>query len=632
MLALFRSHLNSWVARLFFMMLIGTFVLWGVGDVIRNMAGDDGSVATVGGQKIQLPDVQQAYRRQLAQVTRMFGGKIEPTPQMRRGIAAQALEQLITQAALNLAVANMGLGVSDAALRQAVYDIPGFHGQDGQFDRAQFDAVMRNNGMTEARFMALVREELMQRQLVEAARAGVASPDILSKQIYAFQQEKRVADAADLAFAVAAPPEAPSEIALARWYENHKSLYSTPEYRRIKAVVLSPETVTREMQVSDDELKGAYEQHRAEYSRPEKRSLAVFLLSDEAKARELAAKWAAGSDIAALTTDAGAPPVELNDATRIEIPAPELAEAAFAATAGTVPPPVHSALGWHVLKVTAITPGVDQPLDEVRDALRARVLADKAADLIYDRAGKLEDLLTGGAALDDLPGDFGLAAVTGTLDAQGNTPEGAPAPIPGAPELRTALIQAAFQMKKGDPAHLTEAPRQASGGQAYFAVVVEDVTPPAVKPMAEVADAVRADWTRDAVRHEQETQAARILAEIKAGKPLAEAAAGLEVRHLPPVLRATGATDVPAQLVDPLFNLAVGEPTMIETPDGFVVAVLTSVEDSNPDADAIGFGQIRDGLTKALGDDVQGILIAALRARANPKVNAAALDSIAQAE
>ena len=39
---------------------------------------------------------------------------------------------------------------------------------------------------------------------------------------------------------------------------------------------------------------------------------------------------------------------------------------------------------------------------------------------------------------------IGLAAVTGTLDAGGNTPSGEPAPIPGSPALRDAVIKAAF--------------------------------------------------------------------------------------------------------------------------------------------------------------------------------------------
>ena len=65
-------------------------------------------------------------------------------------------------------------------------------------------------------------------------------------------------------------------------------------------------------------------------------------------------------------------------------------------------------------------------MDEI-DMLRASVLADKSADLIYDRAGKVQDALAGGTTLDDLPGDLGVAAVTGTLDAQGNTADGKPA-------------------------------------------------------------------------------------------------------------------------------------------------------------------------------------------------------------
>lgn len=632
MLALFRRHLNSWVARAFFLLLIGTFVLWGVGDVFRNMGGDDGSIANIGGTKIPLDQAQDAYRRQLAQLTRMFGGKIDPTPQMKRGVAAQAVEQLVTQASMNNAVTALGLGTSDDALRQAVYDIPNFQGPNGQFDRARFDEIIRNNGMTEPRFMALVRQDVMQRELTGAARAGIAAPNVLTRAVYAFQNEKRVADAVSLPFAASPPPEAPSELALTRWYENHKTLYSTPEYRRIKAVVLAPDTVIRDLQVTEDELKAAYTARIADFKKPEKRSLQVFLLQDEAKAKDIQQKWAAGADPATLADEAGGPPVALEDATAAEIPAPELAAAAFAATPDTVPPPVHSALGWHVLKVTKVTPGTDLSFEAAHDQLRTQVLADKAADLIYDRAGKLQDLLTGGTPLDEMPTDLGLAAITGTLDDHGNTPEGTAAPIPGPPSLATTLAQTAFQMKKGDPARFVEAPAEANGAQSYFAVEVDDVTPPAAKPMADVMDAVRADFTRDAVRHEAETRAADILAAVKSGKSLADAAPGLAVTRLPGTGRSTGAPGVPTQLVEPMFGLAVGEPTMVETPEGFTVAVLAQIDDPNPDTDAIGFGQVREQLTKSLGDDVQATLITALRARANPKVNAAAIDQIVAAE
>jgi len=231
MLVSVRRHLNSWVARLFFFLLIAMFVTWGVGDVIRNIGIDDTSVATVAGHKIDQQEAQAAYQRQLQQVTRMLGGKSEPTADMRRAIAADAVSQLITQVALNLAVADMGIAVPEDALRQAVYDMPAFHDTKGQFDRAQLQAVLNNNNLTEARFLDLIRAQLGQQQLMEAARAGAASPDTLTKAVYAYQHQKRVADAVDLPFSAAPAPAAATQEQLTRWYENHKDLYSTPESR-----------------------------------------------------------------------------------------------------------------------------------------------------------------------------------------------------------------------------------------------------------------------------------------------------------------------------------------------------------------------------------------------------------------
>jgi peptidyl-prolyl cis-trans isomerase D len=635
MLVTFRRALNTWPARLLFMFLVVLFVAWGVGgDVLRLITGgmSQSDVATVGGRSIDVPELQDLYRRQLAQVSRMFGGRTEPTPEIKRGVAAQALQRLITQTALSQTAEALGLAVPEEVLRQTTFQVPAFRGANGQFDKTTFEQVLRNNNLTEQRFLSLLRTDILQRQMLETLRAGAASPDVLTRQIYAFQQEKRVAEAVDLPFAAAAAPAAPTEAQLTRWYENHKDQYSTPELRRIKAVILAPETVANEVQVTEEDLRGAYEQARDRYNLPEKRSAEVVLLADEAKAAALAAQWRAGADWAAIQDaagKAGGTPVDLTDSTREQIPSPELADAVFAAAADVVGPPVKTALGWYAVKVTKVTPGTTKTLDEVRNELRPRVLADKAADLIYDHANKVGDLLAGSVPLDNMPSDLGLVGVTGTLDAQGNTAAGQPAPIPGSDQLRAALIQTAFQIKQGEPARLSQVPAEGSP-QAFFAVVVEDITPPAPRPFAEVADRVRADWTHDAIRHAQEEKAAAILAAVKGGKSLAEAAAGLAVRRLPPVGRAAPVEGVPAQLVTPLFALKQGEPTMAETADGFVIAVLAEVQAPDPAADPIGFGQVRDQLVRSIANDIETVFATAVRDRANPHVNRQALESLTQ--
>ena len=70
----------------------------------------------------------------------------------------------------------LGIVVPDQAVRQAVFAMPAFRGPNGQFDQQRFQAVLRNNGLTEARFLDMMRADLAQRQLLERGqrRRGAA--------------------------------------------------------------------------------------------------------------------------------------------------------------------------------------------------------------------------------------------------------------------------------------------------------------------------------------------------------------------------------------------------------------------------------------------------------------------------
>ncbi len=629
MLALFRRFLSTWAAKAFFIVLIASFALWGVADVARNL-GQDSALATIGDRKIEVPEFQEAFRRQLAQVSRMLGGRTEPTPAIRKAVAEQVLDRMVVQSSIAAEVRRMGLAVPDEALRRAVFDIPAFRGPSGSFDRNAFDAVLRANNLTEPRFLELMRADLGQRQLMEAVQVGVTPPEVLVSQVFAFQRETRVAEMVELPFTAAPDPPAPSEDDLKRAYENNPAAYSAPEFRRIKAVILSPETVARDIDISDDELRGYYNQHKAEYVSPEKRSVEVLAAGDEAVAGKLAASWVAGADWAAMqkaAADAGASSVTLDDATRPEFPSPELAEAVFKAPPETVTGPLKSAFGWQVLRVTKVSPGTERTLEQVAGEVRLKAARDRATDLVYARANKLEDALSASTSLEDLPGDLGLAAVSGTLDARGNTAEGEPAPLPGSPSLRQALVTAAFALNKGDPARLTEGP-----DQSYFAVAVEDTAAPALKPFAEVEGRVREDVLRDARRRAQEEAAAKLLAAVKAGGSLDDAAtvAGLRLQRTPPVSRSSPTEGVPLQLVGPLFALKKGDATMVETPEGFLVAALAEVIVPDAAADPAGAAQMRTALTQALSQDVEITYASALRNRLQPRVNRTLLDSLTQ--
>jgi len=636
MLASFRRFTDTIFAKIFFGILVAAFAFWGVGDWVRNST-DDRAVAVVGSVRITPDKLDGIYRSQLQQALHAMGTTVESTPEIRRAVAGQALDRLIISTALDSKSEALGLAVPDESLRQAVFNIPSFRGANGQFDRNTFMQLLSNNNYTEKRFLDEMRDDMLVRELVLPLRANAVVPDTMAIAFYRLQNEQRAALAIDVPFARAAPPQAPTDEQLQRFYENNSTRYVTQETRRVRAVVLSPETLAGEVKVSDDEIKAAYESRHAEFSQPEKRSVQVLLTQSEDAAKTLAAQWQTGLDwtqMQAIAQKAGAGPVELDDATQVEFPAPELGRAVFATPAGTVAPPLKSILGWYVLKVVNVSGGNTRSLADVTPELRATLAKEKAVDLLYVRANKVEDALAGGTTLENLSPDFGLAAVEGTLDAAGNTPEGKPAPIPGPDELRPALVQAIFQGKKGDTASLVQAPNAKDGTQSFYAFEIEDITPAATRPLAEVKDTVRTNWTQDAMRHEQEVIAAGMVSAVKSGLSLQHEAtkAGLPLLNLPATGRDTPPAGVSPQLVGPLFQLKPGEPTMIETPTGFTVAVLDRVITPDPAQDPEGLGRIRDELAKTVAADIESSFIVAVRNAASPKINSALLNQMAQAD
>jgi peptidyl-prolyl cis-trans isomerase D len=633
MISAFRRLLETWVARAFFLIMVLAFMSWGIGDVVRIIGAAPTWVAKVGDQTIEGAQLQEAYQRDMSQVTRNLPPGQEPTQDMRLGVAREALQRLITQAALNQELQRMRIVTPDPAVRQMVLAMPAFRGPDGKFDRQTFEAVLRNNGLTEPRFLDMMRGELAQRQLLGAVGAGAATPEALLRLLFQSRFEKRAADVVEFPLAAAPEPAAPTEAQLQRWYDNHPDLYSAPEYRRIKAIVLSPQTLAKDIPISDADLEAAYEQRRAQYVKPEQRSAEVISVADEAKAKALAESWQGGADWAAMqkaAQEAGGSAIALDDATERQFPDADLARAVFAAAPDAVTGPLKGGQTWHIVKVTKVTPGSEQSFEAMKDALRNDVLAAKAADLMYDRANKVDNVLGSGAGLDQMPSDLGLVGVAGTLDAQGNTADGTPAPIPGPAELKTALIKAAFEMQKGDPPQLVEVQTPSTGGSAYYALSVEDVTPPAVKPLDAVKDQVVADWTRDAQQHEQDQAAAKVLAAVKGGQSLADAAAvaGVTVRRTPLITAGGSAEGMPPQLEQPLFTLKQGEPTMVETRDGFIVAVPAEIVEADPKADPAGYAEVRQAVAQSIGSDLAAVFADALRARAQPRINQTALDNV----
>lgn len=625
MLTAMRRLASTWFAKALFLLLVLSFAIWGIEDVVRNFGGGN-AVATVNGDPIALPEAQTATRREIARVQRQLGGSFQITPQIAEGIGRQAIENLVMERVQRQEANQLGIAAPDEAVREYVWSIPAFQGADGRFSRPLLEGFLRSNGLTETEFLALLRSDLQRQQLAGAVRAGAAGPDMLTRPLLAWQEERRVADLVVLPLADAPAPAEPDEAQLRRFHENNPDRFSAPEYRRVTVLTLSPAVVAAEIQPTEEELRAAYEARRAQFQVAEKRTLEQAVMQSREAAEKIAAEWRGGATftaIEAMAQEAGGQAVSLGALDREALPVPELAGAAFALGPDGVSDPVQTAFGWHVLKVTGIEAAQSRSFEQVRAELAVEVTREKAADLAYERANEVEDALAGGATLEEVGQRYALPVSKLVIDARGQSQDGTPAQLNLDGGGRDVALRAIFTSETGQASRLAEA-----GQVGLFAFDLQEVIPAALKPFEQVKDQVQAAWTADTRRRAQEERAAGLLGAVRGGKSLPDAAreAGLAPHRAGPFPRqpdaqGDGRNSPPPELLAPLFDTAQGQATMAEVAGGFAVGQVAAIVRPDPNADPLGLGRIRSEVEQAMLADLEAQYLEALRRGANVTAN-----------
>ena len=633
MLALFRRFLSTWVARLFFIVLIGIFMLWGVNDMVSQI-GTGTNIATVDGEAITPTAFAQEFSRALKTAQSQAGaGTLSAAD--RKNLGNRVLARMLYAAAIDHQAKRMGLAVSVDAVRQQIWQIKAFQGANGKFDPTVFKEVLDENNLNEADFIAAAQKQLLEAELLDSLESGAGSSALLTNLIFGYEAQARTANVVVIRRADQPQPPDPTDLQLQRYYDNNLSLFATPEYRKIKIVVLSTDTLAASQTVSDAEVKAAYQADLSTYVQPEKRSVQVLVTADQGKAQSLADAWNKNPDwvaIQKLAAADGGSAVEIDSTAKADFPTAALADAVFSASPNQVIGPVQAGLGWQVARVTTVTPGNTTTFAQAEPTIKAALAKQKAASAIYDQANKLEDAIGASSDLDQVPSDIGAAAAEGTLDMNGMTPDGTQAPLPATGDLRAAILSDAFSETLNQPAEFKEVQGKNGAASSFYAMTVEAITPAAHKSFADSAALVRADWIDNQRRHEAETAAANLLTAVQGGQSMdaAATAAGLTVIHSAPFYRDGTPTDVPQQVVEPLFAAAKGDSTMVETDDGFAVAQLTSVSTPDRNSDPLSWDKLRTQLAQSMRSDIENTYTDALRSAAKISVNQNLLDTAVQ--
>lgn len=620
MLEAIRRWSKTWVVKILFGILILSFGVWGVDDVVRAVTTPSG-IAKVGSESISERELDWEFQREVSRMRAMFGDALDAEKAKAMGIEQAVLARLVERLLVDQEARDLGVAISDDLVRQAIHETPAFRNTLGQFDRGALDGALRNQGLSESTFVEMWRGDMRRRHVIHSVMGGGSVPRLLAESLYRYDHQRRVAEVLRFADDAMPAPGAPDQAVLEAFHGEQAERFTAPEFRSLTVLILQAEGLADSITVTEADVQAAYEQRAGEFNTPERRTLEQVLLTDQAKALDLVAKTGQGMDLAQAAKEVGAEVIDLGGNTRDDM-LPELAAAAFAQEAGVVGAPVRSPLGWHVLRVTAVEPGHVGTFEEVKDKLSAELARDKAVDLLFDQANKVEDAIGGGANLEEAATAIGGKTVkVAAIDARGLDPEGKP--VAGLPAL-DKLARVAFETEEREESVLTE-----MGREGYFVLRVDAVTPAALRPLEQVRDLVLAAWVGEERRKAAEAGAVVAMEKLKGGAEMAAVAAeaGLLPLTTEPFARSgEGApADVPANVVSRLFEAEVGETVTVRGPGASFVARLTRLQEADPATDADGLAKLRKETLDAVHDDLLDQFSASLREKFPVRVNQAAM-------
>ena len=607
---------SSTTSRIFVWGILILLIAALAGFGANSLGGTIRSIGSVGDTEISVNDYARALQNELNIQSQRRGAPYTLLQATQDGVDQRIRAQLAGQAALTEEARVMGLSVGDTEVAQQLNTIPQFQGVDGTFDREGYEFMLRQNGLTTGEFEEGLRDTAARNLLQQAVTGGTVAQPTFAETLYLFLSEKRSFRWAVLDESLLVTPAVePTEAELQTFFDANTEQFLTPEIRKATYVWLTPDMLLDSIDVDEAELKLLYDERADAYIRPERRLIERLSFADMAEAEAAKAALDAGeTTFDTLVTDRD---LTLDDVDQGEVARGDLdsaiAEVVFALTEPGISAPVETSLGPALYRINAVLEASTTSFEDVREELLAESSADRARREIEDQIIAIDDLLVGGATLEDVAAETEMQL--GKVDFSPELSEG----IAGYDEFRAEISRATLE----DFAQITEL---SDGG--IFALRLEEIVAPATPPLADVKDDVTQAFKADLTVKRLAEMGENMKAQLESGTDME--ALGLTPTTETDVARGTFFEGAPQQMIVDVFEAPEGGTVLVE--GSGTMALVELIDISPPDLEAeeaqAFLGQLTQVASQTMSADIFQLFGQAVQTRHGISLNQAAINAV----
>lgn len=590
--------------------LLGLLVVSLTGFGVQSVgSGGSQAIATIGDEKVTVDAYYRALNSQLQAMSRQFGQNITLQQGLAFGVDRQTQRQVLASAALNGESSRIGLSVGDQLVKDNLLNTEAFQALTGGFDKVAYESALDRANLKPAEYEEIIRKDATRTLLRAGMSGGVSVGDTYGLALLNFLGQKRSFDWALVDQSMLPEPTRDANDGEVRaYYEANPDKYTAPEARVLTYVHLSPDMLIPTIETDDAALRAYYDEQSGRFNQPARRIVDRLVFGSTQEAQEALDKITSGSKIFAdivATRGLTLEDIDLGEVTKSDL-ASGAADAVFLLGAPGLLGPVESSLGPALFRVNAILAAQSTSFEDAKATLHTELVADRARRNIDALITEIDDLLAGGAALEDIAVETAMELSTIRISQDDST---------GINAYETFRTAAASVTKEDFPEVLT----LSDGG--IFALRLDEIVPPTLKTYDVVKADAAADWKTAETRIEVLQLAADLKIRLEGGETFAEL--GLTAKTETDLQRDDFIKEAPVSLVTELFEAQDAEIKVVKSAEAIVVARLNGTSPFDP-ADSLNkttLDSVRQRYAQQIGSDIFDAYIIALQNEAGITLN-----------
>ena len=576
----FRTH-SKLALGFLLLLIIPSFVFFGMENYSRSTGGDNTAVAKIDGRDISRAEWNQVHQRYVERVRRQsptLDVKTLDTPEARR----DTLDGLVRERVLMAAARDMHLTPSDARLQrlfQTDEQYAGIRNPDGTVNRE----LLAMQGLSSELFAQQLRQELAMQQVLSGVTSTALAPAGTAKLSLDAILERREVQLQRFDPAAYRTQVSPTDADIEAFYKANDALFRAPEQATIEYVMLDLATLGAGVAVPEEDLSKYYSENASRYTATEERRASHILIKAEAGMSATDRK-AAKDRAEAMLAQVRKAPATFAELARKNSDDPGSAvkggdleffgrgamvkpfdDAVFAMKTGEISNLIETDFGYHIITLTSVRGGEKKPFESVRPEIEAEVRKSLAQKKYVEAAEQFTNtVFEQSDSLQPVIDKLKLTKLTATV--QRTPPPGASGPLASAKLLESVFGNDAVRNKRNTDAV------EVGPNQLVSARVVQH-TPARTLPMAEVKEGVR-----NRLIQQQSAALAR-----KEGEARKEALAKAPTETLPVTLTLsrTQAQGAPRGVIDAVMRADASKLPVVTGVDlgaqGYVVLRVTKV-------------------------------------------------------